>query len=259
MCIWLLYLSITKWPTQYRKQARTCFEGPRFVSPWIPKSRGSTEQVRAPVPIHHSSPIKAKRHDSFLLVEKDVQESAYMSEWRPARRVEAPTCGIGLTADSSQLVVRALREAPSRKRSGLTGAVREPPLRKRARLWPPATPAPDSGGGWSSYSNFALDKEENREDQEARRDGSGSVCCSGALGAPESIESKAGGHRPPLQKPRPTSWVKRGFRSMSAPRTGAPIKIHSTIVSPNGAVHPSPGQRPGNQRAVTTSSPERAH
>jgi hypothetical protein len=30
------------------------------------------------------------------------------------------------------------------------------------------------------------------------------------------------------------------------------------IVSPKGAIHPSPGQRPGNQGAVTVSSPERA-
>jgi hypothetical protein len=29
-------------------------------------------------------------------------------------------------------------------------------------------------------------------------------------------------------------------------------------MSPNGAIHPSPGQRPGNQRAVTASSPEGA-
>jgi hypothetical protein len=36
--------------------------------------------------------------------------------------------------------------------------------------------------------------------------GSGSVCCSGALRAPELIESKAGGHRPPLQKNKVTHY-----------------------------------------------------
>ena len=45
---------------------------------------------------------------------------------------------------------------------------------------------------------------------------------------------------------------------MSAPSRGAPIKTRATIVNPEGAIHPSPGQRPGNQGAVTTSSPEGA-
>jgi hypothetical protein len=34
--------------------------------------------------------------------------------------------------------------------------------------------------------------------------------------------------------------------------------IHPTVASPNGAIHLSPGQRPGNQGVVTTSSPEGA-